>query len=102
LHLTLELFKIQVQVSSASSNARCSQEPPDQSRLNSYLFILEIMYSAFVWSLTGARQVLCRSTENQNCHNCWQDGPSALHLNIYKHAKSGAPQLPRLQIYKFS
>jgi len=38
LHLTLELalFKIQVQVSSASSNARSSQEPPDQSRLNSY------------------------------------------------------------------
>jgi len=36
LILELALFKIQVQVSSASSNARSSQEPPDQSRLNSY------------------------------------------------------------------
>jgi len=36
LTLELALFKIQVQVSSASSNAHSSQEPPDQNRLNSY------------------------------------------------------------------
>jgi len=77
LHLTLELalFKIQVQVSSASSNTLSSKKSPEQSRLNSYLYYkFELFLLSCFWTTKVTKEHILRR-QNQSQSGTWSLAP---------------------------